>query len=64
MPKLRKKAPYTCRMQIAGKFCADYLTDEDGNYCAKCQKAIDDFASQKKAGEPEVERWAGGRIWP
>jgi hypothetical protein len=35
--KLRSRAPYTCRQEVApGKPCAAYLSEDEGDVCSAC----------------------------
>ena len=47
MITLRKKAPYTCRFEIAGKPCAAYLKDCDGDLCAAHTQAVERFSAAR-----------------
>lgn len=72
---LRSRKPYTCRFEIAGKPCAAYLHDEDGNYCPAHQEAVDAFGRVATQGtgrswfkltpsEPPVEPKPHWPFWP
>lgn len=69
MITLRKKAPYTCRFEIAGKPCAAYLKDCDGDLCAAHTQAVERFSAAPvacivRAGAKEEEAEQRRARWP
>ena len=62
-PKLRKRKPYTCRFTIAGKVCAAFLTEDDGQVCKDHAEAQARFMSRPKL-KPVEAAVVVRRIWP
>lgn len=64
MIKLRSRAPYTCRFTTAGRPCAAYLEEGDGEICTTHAQAVQRF-ELGPAKQPEKELVvAVRRIWP
>ena len=65
MPTLRSRKPYTCRMSIAGKVCAAYLVDDDGEICKTHAEANKRFMSTPAKTDGQVfDEMVLRRIWP
>ncbi len=64
MVKLRSRKPYSCRFKVAGKTCADYLTEEDTDFCRAHQQAYERFNAEPPASKHLEVAYDGRRIWP
>lgn len=54
---LRKKPPFFCRNNVAGKLCLAVLTTQDDKLCGPCAKSRDEFFAKPVHAPSEPAGW-------